>query len=333
MKSHGEWTEVRRRRTNETKRTFAAITTFFASKLPMNVQREEIRSKFAKYGEVTDVCLANKKDAGGNHFAFIRFLGVSNTKVLEKKLAEISYNGVPIAVNIARYQREYVKKQTDPKPRYQSIRTPQTAQTAPNSYIDRRTFAEVAAGTSVHAPNPPKSPPITLISTTTLSNWPNWQDDLPEKEVTDGNGGSKEHDAENWEREIQQPTSEEEPPVTEDGRRQEDGTTHNVGKHNEVKEIEKLINETVHEEVNGDDVVINEVNIPKSVKEKVGTFENWVSMGCFGPFPSTQNWPNHNQKATGSNEPTDKRGKKKRLKRRHADLDGKSCSPLGRSDF
>ncbi|KAI3767044.1 hypothetical protein L2E82_17125 [Cichorium intybus] len=90
--SEYRWTEVRRKKSIR-KSNNGEITTFFVSKLPTVVNREKIRTKFARYGRVTNVYLANKKDSGGNNFAFIMFSNVRNAKELEKYLNGISFLG------------------------------------------------------------------------------------------------------------------------------------------------------------------------------------------------------------------------------------------------
>ncbi|KAI3511170.1 hypothetical protein L1887_18314 [Cichorium endivia] len=104
------------------------------------------------------------------------------------------------------------------------------------------------------------------------------------------------------------------------------------------KEDEKTPNgDTCPEEVGIERVDI-EVTPPCQSKEnctpvnrrKVGDLENWVSMGCFGPFPSTTNWANVIQSA--SSESKGKRNRKRRTKRRRADFDGNCCSPSSTPD-
>ncbi|KAI3496778.1 hypothetical protein L1887_39153 [Cichorium endivia] len=101
MKRQGQdgWTEVRRRSTlrNVNDRD-GSSTTFFVSKLPTGVNREELKRKFSRYGQVSDVYIANKKDASGNLFAFIRFQEVGNVKELEKNLEGITICGSKLII-------------------------------------------------------------------------------------------------------------------------------------------------------------------------------------------------------------------------------------------
>ncbi|KAI3499764.1 hypothetical protein L1887_35573 [Cichorium endivia] len=157
-----DWTEVRRRRTINN----GEITTFFVSKIPQGVRKEEIRSAFSRQGRITDVYMANKKDSGGNNFAFIRFTDVNNAKEMENALNGVTIRGTTLAVNVARYQRDGVQR----KPEVRSHQTELPARNVQNvrpAYKDRRSFAEVTAGVK----NSPGETPIPLKTETSLKQW------------------------------------------------------------------------------------------------------------------------------------------------------------------
>ncbi|KAI3709356.1 hypothetical protein L2E82_39116 [Cichorium intybus] len=95
----GKWTEVRRRGKPE------EITTFFVSKIPPGIGRDAILKEFSRYGKVTNVYVASKKDSQG-HFAFVRFKGVNNEKSMEERLRYVAINGMNRLVHVARYARK-----------------------------------------------------------------------------------------------------------------------------------------------------------------------------------------------------------------------------------
>ncbi|KAI3740343.1 hypothetical protein L2E82_30771 [Cichorium intybus] len=103
---YGEWTEVRQRRFKGTSKTIAPeITTLFVSKLPTSMQKEEINEKFSRYAQVVDVYLTTKKDAGGNHFAFVRFGGVNKATEIIRQVKGIMLKDMRLEVNIDIFKR------------------------------------------------------------------------------------------------------------------------------------------------------------------------------------------------------------------------------------
>ncbi|KAI3521228.1 hypothetical protein L1887_10689 [Cichorium endivia] len=162
-KRDGEWQQVRHRR-----RVSSETTTFFVSGLPEKTYREDVKKLFFRFGKVVDVYVAERKDASGKFFAFIRYGGVTNVEKLEEHLQNVRYQGFPLSVNVARFGRKPVigeiGRQNVPAPkRQESYNYPRMHK----STMDNRSFAEVLIG----GRNNCSSPSIPLKVDTEMNRW------------------------------------------------------------------------------------------------------------------------------------------------------------------
>ncbi|CAH1415631.1 unnamed protein product [Lactuca virosa] len=77
----------------------------------MDVNKETIRRLFTKFGELTDVYIATKKDSKMKNFALVRFKKVSRERELEAAMQMIKCSRSLLTVNIAKFRRKEVAKQ------------------------------------------------------------------------------------------------------------------------------------------------------------------------------------------------------------------------------
>ncbi|CAI9280641.1 unnamed protein product [Lactuca saligna] len=92
----GRWSVVERRRKQFVDRQWnnKGVTTMFVSNIPDGVSKETIRKIFSnKYGELTDVYMATKKDSIRKNFAFVRYRNVNGDRELEASLQKIMCSG------------------------------------------------------------------------------------------------------------------------------------------------------------------------------------------------------------------------------------------------
>ena len=165
----GEWTEVRRKSFNPTPKMVAhsAVTTFFVSNLPSDVNKLKIRRAFEEFGKIVDIYIGGKKDKSGSIFGFVRFAGVSNAKSLERSMCRVRCEHCILKVNIARYQKQVgVSDFTSNRPVMpQRLPTPppQTLSSHHNAHTPwaNKSFADIVANRSHVNPHPPP-PPISL---------------------------------------------------------------------------------------------------------------------------------------------------------------------------
>lgn len=105
--NQGEWTEVRRRKKPiQNMETNANITSFYVSNLPDNVSKIKIRNSFQVFGKVADIYIGGKRDRSGSMFAFVRFEGVKDAKILEMEMSRVRCEHCILKVNIAKYMRK-----------------------------------------------------------------------------------------------------------------------------------------------------------------------------------------------------------------------------------
>ncbi|XP_023762270.1 uncharacterized protein LOC111910664 [Lactuca sativa] len=137
------WSKVcRRRQTNTGKRwDHRGVTTMFVSDIPDGVSKEKIRRLFEKFGEITDIYMATKKDVKRKNFAFVRFKKGKGEQEMELLMQGIKCNESVLTVNIARYERKRIPVHNvadTNKIRY-------AQQPLGHSLRDGRSFMEVAA--------------------------------------------------------------------------------------------------------------------------------------------------------------------------------------------
>ncbi|CAH1424788.1 unnamed protein product [Lactuca virosa] len=116
MKGHlpnGEWTEVRRRRSDNRSQVKNRVTNFYVAGFPDGIKKEELREPFSRFGKVIDVYFGWKKDYQRRNYAFVRFTEVEDAKVLEKKLQGINCRGKAMEINISKHQRKPIQSLGD----------------------------------------------------------------------------------------------------------------------------------------------------------------------------------------------------------------------------
>ncbi|KAK6145750.1 hypothetical protein DH2020_019619 [Rehmannia glutinosa] len=113
--------------------------TFFFTNFPLGWRKDEMIRTFRRIGEVNDVFVPHKKDARGNGFGFVRFIGVKDVKELEDKLNLIWLGSYKLRANIPRFNRHQKeqKMNTIPTP------NPKPLIISKQARRDSRTFAEV----------------------------------------------------------------------------------------------------------------------------------------------------------------------------------------------
>ncbi|XP_058764805.1 uncharacterized protein LOC131638270 [Vicia villosa] len=82
------------------------ITTCYVNNLPDGVTRNEVERKFARWGKVTDVYIARKRNRSGRIFGFVRYAGIKNRIWLENQLKDIWFGTYKTWVNISVYARK-----------------------------------------------------------------------------------------------------------------------------------------------------------------------------------------------------------------------------------
>lgn len=164
-----EWTQVPRRRRKPPESPL--VTTMFVSNLPLNANKGELWRLFGNFGELSDVYIAQKKDANRRNFAFIRFKNVRNWRILEATLQNLSFAGKKLQVNVAKFERKQKKRVQDFQYRREPINTKATAGIRCN-VRDGRSFAAVVAGCDLPPPPPPPSVnPISLHPNDVMADW------------------------------------------------------------------------------------------------------------------------------------------------------------------
>ncbi|CAI9295733.1 unnamed protein product [Lactuca saligna] len=164
-----EWTQVSRRQRKPPESP--SVTTMFVSNLPMNANKGDLWRLFGNFGELSNVYIAQKKDANRRNFAFIRFKNVRNRRFLEVALQNLSFAGRNLEVNVAKFERKLKKRVQDFQYRREAINTKDTADIRSNAR-DGRTFAVVVAGCELPPPLPPPVVnPISLHPNDVMADW------------------------------------------------------------------------------------------------------------------------------------------------------------------
>ncbi|CAH1420901.1 unnamed protein product [Lactuca virosa] len=81
----GEWTQVRRRKIWNTE-----LTNYYVTGFPDGTKKEELREPFSRFRKAVDVYFGLKKDYQRRNFAFVRYVGIKDAKVMELKLQGIN---------------------------------------------------------------------------------------------------------------------------------------------------------------------------------------------------------------------------------------------------
>ncbi|CAJ2638311.1 unnamed protein product [Trifolium pratense] len=81
------------------------ITIYFSTSFPDSFGALAMLRAFKYYGNVTEVVIPTKRDAGGRRFGFARFARVTDIRGFELELDNIIIGRDKISVNLARFQR------------------------------------------------------------------------------------------------------------------------------------------------------------------------------------------------------------------------------------
>ncbi|KAL4591899.1 hypothetical protein LXL04_004874 [Taraxacum kok-saghyz] len=162
-----EWREVRRKgvsaRKGHGKVEDSSLTSFFVTNLPGDVTRQELWKLCDKMGRLSDIYIAGRRDASGSFFAFVKFAKVERAESIEAALNETSCRSRKLVANVARHSRNVPQREV--KRPVQTERKQFRA--VPR---DSRTFADVASGRSVPAPQA-SPPPIALSVIQEIQEW------------------------------------------------------------------------------------------------------------------------------------------------------------------
>ncbi|CAI9269548.1 unnamed protein product [Lactuca saligna] len=79
---------------------------FYVTNFPVDFGVKELWDACVKVGIVVDVYIAKKLSKLGKHFAFVRFIKVSDEKLLESKIRDIWLGSYHLFASVARFQQE-----------------------------------------------------------------------------------------------------------------------------------------------------------------------------------------------------------------------------------
>ncbi|CAH1415257.1 unnamed protein product [Lactuca virosa] len=103
--NESEWVEVRRRK-NIVVGELEDITSFYVTNIPGGIRKSEIWKPCAKLGDLADVYLAGRRDAGGSYFAFVKYRRVNNIIAMEAALNGVTMWGKKIRANVSKHPRK-----------------------------------------------------------------------------------------------------------------------------------------------------------------------------------------------------------------------------------
>ncbi|KAL4556006.1 hypothetical protein LXL04_038641 [Taraxacum kok-saghyz] len=140
------WKTVRRRH-YQSKQPTEAVSTFFVSNTSKETTKGEMKKVFAKFGKLIDVYMGTKVGRNGQHYAFIRFIGVEDVGELERRMNDTNIRGRKVEVNITKHER----KAPPPPPLLNTTRNmkpvpspnPNQCRQGNSTLRDHRTFAQV----------------------------------------------------------------------------------------------------------------------------------------------------------------------------------------------
>lgn len=104
------WSRVQRRKTSANKAN-GVVTNLFVTDIPNGVTKTEFKKIFYPFGRLSDVNFEGKRDRNGKNFGFIRFVGVSDVRELERKLNGTKCRNNSLEVNVERRKRNPPAKQ------------------------------------------------------------------------------------------------------------------------------------------------------------------------------------------------------------------------------
>lgn len=154
------WTEVRRRNKYESDRSGTAeMFTFYAAGFQDGTSKVDLRRLYDIFGHISDIYIGGKKNKRKQDFAFIRFMGVKDTRTLEADMQGVKLRGTTLLSNLAKYQKDMSNQR---RPLRDRQAEPVTIPTVWGSDRDSRSFAQVVAGNTGTRFNNPPTPPITI---------------------------------------------------------------------------------------------------------------------------------------------------------------------------
>lgn len=83
----------------------AAVTSFYVSEFPDFVNAKRLYELFGCSGSVVEVAISPRRNRIGKRYAFARFLGVDDGRILAVRLDNIMIEGTKIHVNLPRFSR------------------------------------------------------------------------------------------------------------------------------------------------------------------------------------------------------------------------------------
>ncbi|KAD4178488.1 hypothetical protein E3N88_27079 [Mikania micrantha] len=109
---HGGWQKYRRKNTRRTQHNANSsglqakkTITFYVSNLPEDCNAMELAKEFGRFGTVSDVYVAARKDKSGSFFGFVRLPESADTERLVRSMNEVKMGSLKLSVNIARYEK------------------------------------------------------------------------------------------------------------------------------------------------------------------------------------------------------------------------------------
>lgn len=95
---------------NGNEKEFGLTTTYFFSDFEDGWSANDLFFEFKEPGEIKEIVIPAKKDWRGKKYGFVRFINITNKKLVETKLNNTWLNGKKINANITNYKRREVKK-------------------------------------------------------------------------------------------------------------------------------------------------------------------------------------------------------------------------------
>lgn len=85
-------------------------TTYYFSDFEEGWYAKDLFYEFKKLGDIEEIVIPDKKDWRGKKYSFVRFVNVSEKRMVETKLNNIWLNGKKIVANISKYKRSELTK-------------------------------------------------------------------------------------------------------------------------------------------------------------------------------------------------------------------------------
>ncbi|KAL4556992.1 hypothetical protein LXL04_035162 [Taraxacum kok-saghyz] len=143
------WKTVRSRRPHHSGSD--EVTSFFVNNIPIDTTRSELWKPCSRFGQLVDIYIPRRRDAGGSYFAFVKYKRINSIEETIEKLNSVSFGGQLMKANISKHPRK-------PAPAATPKVAPPTTRPQPihhNSSRGHRSYADVTNG---HTPQmtPPR---------------------------------------------------------------------------------------------------------------------------------------------------------------------------------